>query len=111
MGEAGERLETLRLLSGYVHTHVLVTNVHHEIGMEILSRSDADALQRLGGGGNDWARGDAVRAFEFAKTFAAMGDNEEMPCHLGSAVKLGRAAAGGSFGITIWQRTRAWRIA
>ena len=59
--------------------------------------------------GGDRARGDAVRAFEITNGFAAMGDDEEMPCHLGSAVELGRAAAGGSFGIMIWRRTRAWR--
>ena len=59
--------------------------------------------------GGDRARGDAVRAFEITNGFAAMGDDAEKPCQLASAVELGRAAAGGSFGILIWRRTRACR--
>ena len=50
-------------------------------------------------GEDDWVRGDAVRAFEITNGFAAMGDDEEMPCHLGSAVEMGRAAAGGGHSV------------
>ena len=75
---------------GYVYTHVLAANVHHEIGIEHLSRGNAHALQRPEGGGDDRTRGSAGGVFEIANTFAAMPNNEKMPCHLGSVVELGK---------------------
>ena len=81
----GGRLETMRSLSDYAHPTRLLPTCTTRLGW----RSLAAAMQTIYSdreGGGDRTRDDVMRAFEIASALAVMGDNEKMPCHLGSVV-------------------------